>query len=78
MQTARLSAQQVVTPFDKIKVKQSAFENITLNEITPNGWIADRIRFDLGGFVGHLDSLVPDLIINDDIYGKDRLTKKHK
>ncbi|MDR0618549.1 MAG: glycoside hydrolase family 127 protein [Bacteroidales bacterium] len=78
IQTARLSAQQVVTPFDKIKVKQSAFENMTLNEITPNGWIADRIRFDLGGFVGHLDSLVPDLIINDDIYGKDRLTKKHK
>jgi hypothetical protein len=31
------------------------------------------MRRDLHGFVGHLDRLVPDLIV-DDIYGRDRLT----
>ncbi len=30
------------------------------------------------GFVGHLDELVPDLILRDDIYGADRLTKAVK
>lgn len=40
----------------------------------PSGWLAERMRRDLDGFVGHLDRLVPDLIIDDDIYGKDRLT----
>jgi DUF1680 family protein/predicted alpha/beta superfamily hydrolase len=32
---------------------------------------------DLDGFVGHLDELVPDLM-DDKIYGADRLTKDHK
>jgi hypothetical protein len=32
------------------------------------------MRRDLDGFVGHLDRLVPDLIVDDDIYGRDRLT----
>jgi hypothetical protein len=32
----------------------------------------------MNGFTGHLDSLVPDLILNDNIYGSNRLTKKVK
>lgn len=40
----------------------------------PTGWLAARMRRDLAGFVGHLDRLVPDLIVDDDIYGRDRLT----
>jgi hypothetical protein len=40
----------------------------------PTGWLARRMRRDLDGFVGHLDRLVPDLIVADDIYGRDRLT----
>ena len=40
----------------------------------PLGWLAAWMRRDLDGFVGHLDRLVPDLIVDDDIYGRDRLT----
>src|SRR5680860_578494 len=43
-------------------------------EITPNGWIADQIASDLNGFVGYLDELAPEIIVEDDIYGKDRRT----
>ncbi len=44
-------------------------------EVSPEGWTAEQMRADLAeGFVGHLDRLVPDLIIDDDIYGRDRLT----
>lgn len=39
----------------------------------PTGWLAAWRRRDLHGFVGRLDRLVPDLIV-DDIYGRDRLT----
>ena len=44
--------------------------------ITPSGWLRTHMQRDLEqGFVGHLDALVPDLILHDDIYGADRLTK---
>lgn len=47
--------------------------------IKPSGWIRAQMQHDLEhGFVGHLDELVPDLIIHDDIYGADRLTKAAK
>jgi DUF1680 family protein len=50
-----------------------------LGEIKPVGWMFDQIENDLlNGFVGHLDKLVPDLITNDDIYGKERLTSRIK
>ena len=40
----------------------------------PTGWLAARMRRDLDGFIGQLDALVPELIVEDDIYGRDRLT----
>ena len=44
-------------------------------EVLTQGWIADQMREDLvSGFVGHLDRLAPDLLVDDDIYGRDRLT----
>jgi hypothetical protein len=44
-------------------------------EVVVGGWIADQMRTDLvTGFVGHLDRLAPDLIVDDDIFGADRLT----
>ncbi|HYO44809.1 MAG TPA: beta-L-arabinofuranosidase domain-containing protein [Candidatus Limnocylindrales bacterium] len=43
--------------------------------VEPGGWVAERMREDLdAGFVGHLDRLAPDLVIDDDIFGADRLT----
>ncbi len=44
----------------------------------PKGWIFDEMKRDLDGFVGNLDIVVPDIITKDDIYVKDRLTKKVK
>ncbi len=41
------------------------------------GW-KPRSAPNLRGFTGHLDSLAPDLIIKDDIYGRDRLSKDVK
>lgn len=41
----------------------------------PGGWIAEWMREDLhAGFVGWLDRLAPDLLVNDEIYGRDRIT----
>ncbi len=53
-----------------------ALQKISLGGIKPAGWIKNQMQRDLDGFVGHLDQLAPDLIINDKIYGKNRLTKK--
>ncbi|GAP73164.1 hypothetical protein SAMD00024442_64_8 [Candidatus Symbiothrix dinenymphae] len=71
-----LFAQQ--DPFAKVKEKKEAYSQLSSSEIKPTGWMAAQLRRDLDGFVGHLDSLVPDLIIKDDIYGKDRLTRAVK
>ncbi|MGR5287221.1 beta-L-arabinofuranosidase domain-containing protein [Vibrio maritimus] len=47
--------------------------------IEPTGWIKKQLEFDLNhGFVGALDVLVPDLILDDDIYDKHRLTSADK
>jgi DUF1680 family protein len=65
-------------PFAKIKEKEETFATLPLSEIKPSGWMADLLRKDMNGFVGHLDSIVPDLIVKDDIYGKNRRTKEIK
>ncbi len=44
----------------------------------PSGWLAYEMQRDLDGFLGSLDIAVPDILTKDDIYGKDRLTKKIK
>jgi uncharacterized protein len=43
-------------------------------EVAPGGWLLDHMRNDLGrGSTGHLDRLAPDLVVADDIFGRDRL-----
>ncbi len=61
-------------PFAVVKPKKEAATLLTLGEITPKGWLEEQITHNLEGFVGNLDRLVPELIIDDDIYGRDRLT----
>ncbi len=51
-----------------------AFTALHFGSVRPRGWLADRMRADLAGFVGHLDQVAPDLILDDDIYGVDRRT----
>ncbi len=50
---------------------------IRFSEIKPKGWMLEQMKRDLKeGFLGHLDELVPDLIIKDNIYGENRLSPK--
>lgn len=55
---------------------QDTLTALPFGAIKPTGWLEKQMKNDLdNGFVGSLDKLVPDLIYDDDIYGKDRLTK---
>ena len=55
---------------------QSENEPLPFGATRPTGWMLEQMRNDLDhGFVGRLDRLAPDLILEDDIYGRDRLTK---
>ncbi len=64
--------------FQVIKPIASKLEPLPLNAVKPTGWLKQELQKNLNGFTGHLDSLVPDLIVNDDIYGKNRLRKDTK
>ena len=61
---------QTVSPIPEIQKRYS------INAITPKGWLKDKLSQNLNGFTGHLDQLEPALIQEDDIYGRDRLSKK--
>ena len=50
------------------------FQSLSFGSIKPSGWLRDQMQKDMGGFVGNLDLIVPELI-NDAIYGKGRLRK---
>ncbi len=44
-------------------------------DVEPGGWVREAMAADLQtGFTGHLDRLAPDLLVDDDIFGRDRLT----
>ena len=62
--------------FTRAKTLPAAWTSLPLNSVKPGGWLKKEMEKNLNGFTGHLDSLAPDLILQDDIYGKDRLSKK--
>lgn len=66
------------SPFNKIEAIEEKYQPLPLTEVKPQGWINEQIRKNLDGFVGRLDTLVPQLIRDDKIYGESRLTKKVK
>jgi DUF1680 family protein len=61
--------------FTKVKPLDPQWEPLPLNSVKPGGWLRKEMERNLSGFTGHLDSLVPDLILQDDIYGKNRLSR---
>lgn len=71
-----LCAQQ--DPYQKIKPLDSAFEVLPVGTVLPQQWLKSQIEENLEGFTGQLDRLAPDLILQDDIYGQNRLSKKVK
>lgn len=54
-----------------------ALSSLKCGEVKPAGWMKSQMEYDLAGFVGNLDKLVPTLI-NDPIYGEGRLHSKSK
>ena len=73
---ASLQAQSApADAFARVKPLEPKWEPLPLNSVKPGGWLKKEMERNLAGFTGHLDSLVPDLILQDDIYGRDRLSK---
>ena len=70
--------QSIDKPYEKVTPISETFQALPFSSIKPKGWLKEEIEKDLNGFTGHLDSLVPALVIDDDIYDKDRLSKKIK
>jgi DUF1680 family protein len=77
MSVSRSEAQEN-RAFQKTGSIPESFSLLSFSEVKPLGWIKEQIQDNLNGFTGHLDSLVPDLIIRDDIYGKNRLSRHVK
>jgi len=69
---------QTSSSFQKKTGLKEQYQILPLGEVRPTGWIKAQIQENLNGFTGHLDQLVPDLIVQDDIYGRNRLSKKVK
>ena len=53
------------------------YQRLPFGSIKPSGWLKVQMQKDMAGFVGNLDKLVPELI-NDPIYGSERLRKQSK
>ncbi|MBS1488841.1 MAG: glycoside hydrolase family 127 protein [Bacteroidetes bacterium] len=66
------------SPFDNVGAIEERYQLLPITEIKPAGWLQKQIQENLDGFTGRLDTLVPKLIMDDKIYGKDRLTSKIK
>lgn len=62
-------------PFEKINGVPEKYKVLPLGEVKPEGWLKEQIQENQRGFTGYLDSLAPELLVDDDIYGKDRLSK---
>ncbi|WP_299527204.1 beta-L-arabinofuranosidase domain-containing protein [uncultured Lutibacter sp.] len=59
--------------------KKLNISTVQFGDIQPDGWMKAQMENDVtNGFVSALDSLAPELVVEDDIYGKDRMTKEVK
>lgn len=75
MTALHASGQSRPVLIERVSPLSETFSPLRLSEITPAGWIARQIGENLAGSVGNLDRLVPALIRQDDIFGKDRLSR---
>lgn len=76
--TLTICAQTNADAFEKIKPIPEKLQPLSFGSVKPTGWLKQQLAENLNGFTGYLDSLAPDLIIKDGIYGKDRLSKNVK
>ena len=66
-----LHAQSV--PLFEVKPTSPRFQALPLGEVKASGWLKHEIERNLNGFTGRLDSLAPDLILEDDIFASNRI-----
>ena len=59
------------------KMMPEKYQSLPFGSIKPTGWLKIQMQKDMAGFVGNLYKLIPDLI-DDPIYGAERLHKKSK
>lgn len=62
-------------PFNTVKPIDLGFRPFGVGDIRPLGWLKQQMKENLEGFTGHLDSIAPDLVLADDIYGRNRISK---
>lgn len=62
-------------PFGIVRPIDLGYRPFALGDIRPLGWLKQQLKENLDGFTGHLDSLAPDLVLADDIYGRNRISK---
>jgi DUF1680 family protein len=68
-----------LNPFSFHHWPEQAYTHFYLGDIAPDGWLRQQIERDLlDGFIGCLDQLAPDVLVRDDIYGKDQRTSINK
>ena len=46
---------------------------IFFNDIKPTGWLKNKIEWYMNGHIGELDKLVPHLITEHKIYGREEI-----
>ncbi|HNR80767.1 MAG TPA: hypothetical protein PKG85_10965, partial [Mesotoga infera] len=51
-----------------------SLKRLLYGSIVPRGWLFEEATRNLKGLVGELDDLVPGIIRDDEIYGRNRLT----
>jgi len=66
-----------ITMFAQNNPMPEKYQRLPFGSIKPSGWLKVQMQKDMAGFVGNLDLLVPDLM-NDSIYGSQRLRKQSK
>lgn len=51
---------------------------VRFGDVRPEGWLKAELEENMAGCIGHLDALVPDLILEHDIYHRERLSRGEK
>lgn len=63
-------------PFQKVRPLPVMLHPLPLHSVKPLGWLEREVRKNLNGFTGQLEQLAPDLLVEDQLYGKQRLSKQ--
>ena len=75
MRKARPSPPPKALPAARGRAIPEKFQPLCLGSVRPTGWLRRQLAENLDRFTGHLDELAPGLLVRDEIYGRDRLSR---